>query len=161
MIYWDNQNKYVWGKDRQEDLLELFNERIDCLRMSQSKYSPVTVQFSSEGVQPTAVRVSIQVEKSIWFYVWSKSIDWEIRALTESEPYRWVSLKYSERVWVEVGTLFSVFLRRPKSPQSFWGVRSHPIFCRKCKRKETIALILSIEYVTLYYNYGYIATHML
>ena len=29
MIYWDNQNKYVWGKDRQEDLLELFNESID------------------------------------------------------------------------------------------------------------------------------------
>ena len=54
---------------------------------------PVTVQFSSEEeVQPTAVRVSIQVEKSIWFYAWSKITDWEIRALTKSEPYRWVSL---------------------------------------------------------------------
>ena len=50
------------------------------------------VQFSSEGIQPTAVRVSIQVEKSIWFYAWSKITDWEIRALTKSEPYRWVSL---------------------------------------------------------------------
>ena len=29
MIYWDNQNNYVWGKDRQEDLLELLNESID------------------------------------------------------------------------------------------------------------------------------------
>ena len=39
------------------------------LQTSQYKYSPVTVQFSSEGVQPTTMRVSIQVEKSIWFYV--------------------------------------------------------------------------------------------
>ena len=41
MIYWDNQNKYVWGKDRQEDLLELFSESIDwewTLQTSQSKY---------------------------------------------------------------------------------------------------------------------------
>ena len=29
MIYRDNQNKYVWGKDRQEDLMEIFNESID------------------------------------------------------------------------------------------------------------------------------------
>ena len=50
MIYWDNQNKYVWGKDRQEGPLELFNESIDWewtlqhnRQMSQSKYS--------EGVQ--------------------------------------------------------------------------------------------------------------
>ena len=60
---------------------------------------PVTVQFSSEEeVQPTAVRVSIQVEKSIWFYAWSKSTDLEIRALTESEPYRWVS-RYIQNDW--------------------------------------------------------------
>ena len=57
--------------------------------------------------------------------------------------------------------VFLVFLRHPISPQSFSGVQSHPIFCRKCKRKETIALRLSIEYVTLYYNYEYIALHML
>ena len=29
MIYRDNQNKYVWGKDRQEDLMKIFNESID------------------------------------------------------------------------------------------------------------------------------------
>ena len=90
------KNVCVRKRRRKEDLLELSNESIDCLQtrasLYLSKHFPVTVQFSSEGVQPTAVRVSIQVEKSIWFYVWSKSIDWEIRALTESEPYKWVSL---------------------------------------------------------------------
>ena len=34
MMYWDNQNKYVWGKDRQEDLLELFNESIDRVNLT-------------------------------------------------------------------------------------------------------------------------------
>ena len=29
MIYRDNENKYVWGKDRQEGLTEIFNESID------------------------------------------------------------------------------------------------------------------------------------
>ena len=29
MIYRDNQNKYVLGKDRQEVLMEIFNEIID------------------------------------------------------------------------------------------------------------------------------------
>ena len=29
MIYGNNQNKYVWRKDRQEDLVEIFNESID------------------------------------------------------------------------------------------------------------------------------------
>ena len=95
MICWDNQNKYVWGKDREEDLLELFNESTNCLQTRVSLNIPVvTVQFSLEGgsTTKTAVRVSIQVEKSIWFYAWSKISDWEIRALTKSEPYRWVSL---------------------------------------------------------------------
>ena len=42
MIHSDNQNKYLQRKDRQEDLLELFNESIDwewTLQTSQSKYS--------------------------------------------------------------------------------------------------------------------------
>ena len=29
MIYQDNQSKYVWEKDRQEDLIQIFNDSID------------------------------------------------------------------------------------------------------------------------------------
>ena len=29
IIYRNNQNNFVWGKDRQEDLMEIFNESID------------------------------------------------------------------------------------------------------------------------------------
>ena len=29
MIYRDNQNMYVWGKDRQEDLMKIFNKSVD------------------------------------------------------------------------------------------------------------------------------------
>ena len=78
----------------------------------------------------------------------------QIRVYQSMEPYlrdQWGCVIFSISQASEVTP---VFLRCPKSPH----------FCRKCKRKETIALtdiILSIEYVTLYCNYGYIATHML
>ena len=52
MIYWDNQNKYVRGKDRQEDLSEIFNENTDwewTLKTSESsKYSEEVQSDSKE-----------------------------------------------------------------------------------------------------------------
>ena len=50
MICWDNQSKYVWGKDMQEDLLELSNEtesidRVNFTDESVKEYPYITAEW--------------------------------------------------------------------------------------------------------------------
>ena len=93
----ENQNKRLWRKDRQEDLLVLFNNTIDLewiLQLSQSRYS--------EWVH------RVQVERSVWYYAWNKTIFCSTKQVSQRLIFYGDYHYFFKSLWIATCICFNV-----------------------------------------------------